>query len=90
MASWVDWQRVVAPHNTTEIQAVETDRGNYLGYVRLVVHRRAEAMLDEPIESVPTEYAKSHCCVTRDEESKMQLMTARYPDYASRRFTDPR
>jgi SAM-dependent methyltransferase len=56
--AWVDWQRVVAPDNTTEIQAVETDRGNYLGYVRLVARRRAEAMLDEPIESVPTEYAR--------------------------------
>ncbi len=56
--AWVDWQRVVAPDNTTEIQAVETDRGNYLGYVRLVGRRRAEAMLDEPIESVRTEYAR--------------------------------
>jgi hypothetical protein len=60
-AGWqggVDWQRVVASDNTTEIQAVETDRGNYLGYVRLVARRRAEAMLDEPIESVPTDYGR--------------------------------
>ena len=56
--AWVDWQRVVAPDNTTEIQAVEADRGDYLGYVRLVARRRAEAKLDDQIESVPARYAR--------------------------------
>jgi cyclopropane fatty-acyl-phospholipid synthase-like methyltransferase len=55
--SWLDWQHVVAPDNTTEIQAVEKDRGNYLGYVRLVARRRADAILEEPIESIPAGYA---------------------------------
>lgn len=55
---WRDWQMVVAPGNIVEIQALEADRGNYLGYVRLVGRRRAEVQLDEPIVSIPTEYAK--------------------------------
>jgi len=55
---WRDWQVVVAPDNAVEIQAVETDRGRYLGYVRLVGRRRAEARLDEPIVSVSSDYTK--------------------------------
>ena len=55
---WRDWQAVVAPDNAVEIQAVEADRGTYLGYVRLAGRRLADARLDEPIVSVSTEYAK--------------------------------
>jgi SAM-dependent methyltransferase len=56
---WIDWQRVVAPHNTVEIEAVEADGGSYLGYVRLVGRRRLEARLDEPIVSMPSAYTKA-------------------------------
>lgn len=52
--AWLDWQRVVAPHNVTEMEAVEADRGNYLGYVRLVGLRRADAKLEDPIVSMPS------------------------------------
>jgi cyclopropane fatty-acyl-phospholipid synthase-like methyltransferase len=55
---WRDWQAVVAPDNAVEIQAVEADRGSYLGYVRLVGRRRAEARLEEPILSLSSEYTK--------------------------------
>jgi SAM-dependent methyltransferase len=55
---WVDWLRLIAPENVTEIQALEADSGGYLGYVRTVGHRRADAPLSEPIVSVPTQYAK--------------------------------
>ncbi|HEY7672018.1 MAG TPA: methyltransferase domain-containing protein [Gammaproteobacteria bacterium] len=55
---WTDWQTVVAPDNTTEIRAVEADRGRYLGYLRLVGGRRAAARLSEPIVSVPSEYVQ--------------------------------
>lgn len=55
---WRDWQTVVAPDNAVEIKAVEEDRGRYLGYVRVVGRRRAEARLDEPIVSVPAQYVK--------------------------------
>jgi hypothetical protein len=33
---WLDWQRVVAPNNEAEMKVLETDCGNYLGYIRLV------------------------------------------------------
>jgi cyclopropane fatty-acyl-phospholipid synthase-like methyltransferase len=55
---WSDWQKVIAPDNAAEIAAVEADRGSYLGYVRLVGRRRAEARLEDPIVSIPSEYAK--------------------------------
>jgi SAM-dependent methyltransferase len=55
---WKDWQLVVAPDNAIELQAVETDRGRYLGYVRVVARRRPDARLDEPIVSVPSEFVK--------------------------------
>lgn len=55
---WLDWHRVVAPHNLEEIQALEADRGRYLGYVRLVGRKRADAQLQEPIVSVPADYNK--------------------------------
>ena len=55
---WMDWQTAIAPDNVAEIQALEADRGSYLGYVRLVGRRRAEARLDEPIVSIPGGYSK--------------------------------
>src|SRR5262249_8997222 len=56
---WLDWHRVVAPNNEVEIKALEADRGDYLGYVRLVGRRNPHAKLADPIESVPTEYTKA-------------------------------
>jgi len=53
---WREWITAVAAHNVVEIQALEADRGSYLGYVRVVGRRRPQARLDEPIVSVPTEY----------------------------------
>jgi SAM-dependent methyltransferase len=53
---WLQWQRTVSPNNSTEIQSVEADRGRHLGYVRAVGRRRAEAKLEEPIVSIPTQY----------------------------------
>jgi len=55
---WRDWVNLVAPDNTTEVNALEADAGRYLGYVRLVGRRRRDARVDEPIVSVPTEYTK--------------------------------
>ena len=42
----------------TEIRAVEADAGSYLGYVRVVGRRRAEAHLLDPFLSVPAQYTK--------------------------------
>jgi len=55
---WVDWLKEIAPENTLEIQTLEADRGNHLGYVRVVGRRRAAAQLDEPVVSIPSEYTK--------------------------------
>ena len=56
--AWIDWQRVVAPDNVTEIQAVEADSGRYIGYVRLVARRRSDARLEDPTVSVATQYTR--------------------------------
>ena len=56
---WVEWHRAIAPDNLQEITALEADRGSYLGYVRLVGRRRADAVLNDPVVSVPVEYRKA-------------------------------
>jgi len=55
---WLDWHSVVAPDNEVEINALEADRGDYLGYVRLVGRRQGQAALTDPIVSVPAQYAR--------------------------------
>ena len=55
---WLKWHRSVAPDNLVEIDAVETDRGDYLGYVRVIGRRRPNVHLDDPIVSVPSEYVQ--------------------------------
>jgi len=55
---WLQWQRAVAPDNEPEIQALEADRGRYLGYVRAVARRRHDVELDDPITSVPVVYQR--------------------------------
>ena len=56
---WLDWHRAIAPDNAVEIQALEADRGRYLGYVRLVGRRHGRVQLDDPIVSVPAQYTKA-------------------------------
>jgi SAM-dependent methyltransferase len=55
---WLDWHRIIAPDNATEIRAVEADSGSYIGYVRAVSRRRVDAQLPEQTVSVSTQYAK--------------------------------
>jgi cyclopropane fatty-acyl-phospholipid synthase-like methyltransferase len=55
---WLDWHRVVAPDNATEIAALEADRGRYLGYVRLVGRRDGRVVLADHIESLPGGYTR--------------------------------
>lgn len=56
---WLDWHRVIAPDNAAEINALEADRGSYLGYARVVGRRRGQAKLENPIVSLPAEYTKT-------------------------------
>ena len=55
---WLDWHKVVAPDNETEIKALEADRGRYIGYVRLVGRRRDQVTLADHIVSMPPQYTK--------------------------------
>ena len=56
--AWLEWQLAVAPDNSVEIRALETDRGEYLCYVRAVARRRPEARLDAPVVQVPPHYVR--------------------------------
>lgn len=53
---WLDWLNVVAPDNQVEIEAIQTDGGNNLGYVRAIATRRDDVPLDEPVVSIPAQY----------------------------------
>jgi SAM-dependent methyltransferase len=55
---WLDWHRAVAPDNEVEIKALEADRGNDLGYVRLVGRRQGRVKLADLPVSVPTQYTR--------------------------------
>jgi cyclopropane fatty-acyl-phospholipid synthase-like methyltransferase len=55
---WLDWHRVIAPDNAAEIKALESDRGDYLGYVRLVGRRQGDVKLADHVVSVPAQYTK--------------------------------
>ncbi len=55
---WLDWHRRIAPDNEVEIMALEADRGQYLGYTRIVGRRRPGVTLSEPIVSIPSAYVK--------------------------------
>lgn len=55
---WRDWLKIIAPENLVEIQSLEADTGNHMGYVRAVGRRRADAPLYDLAVSVPTQYTK--------------------------------
>jgi hypothetical protein len=53
---WKEWLLVVAPDNVTEIETLDADQGQYIGYVRVVARRREGMVLDEPVTSIPCEH----------------------------------
>jgi len=55
---WRDWHKVIAPENGVEIAALEADRGEYLGYVRMIARRRDEVKLEDGITTVATRYVQ--------------------------------
>jgi SAM-dependent methyltransferase len=55
---WLEWIKTVAPDNEVEIKALEADRGESLGYVRVVGRRQDQAKLTDHIVSVPAQYTK--------------------------------
>lgn len=64
---WLDWLRLIAPENATEIRALEADAGRNLGYVRVVGRRRAEAPLYDPVVSIPAQYTKKPLLRSREQ-----------------------
>lgn len=44
---WLDWHRTGWPENLTEIQTLEEDAGQYLGYVRCVGRRNGQVKLED-------------------------------------------
>ena len=64
---WIDWHKVIAPDNGVEIEALESDHGRNLGYVRLIGRRSTQVKFEEQILSVPTQYTKK--LLLRDSES---------------------
>lgn len=55
---WLEWHKMVAPDNHSEIQALEADRGQNLTYNRVVARRRVDVGLEEPIISIPANYVR--------------------------------
>lgn len=55
---WQGWHKLIAPDNTPEIEALEADKGEYLGYVRVVGRRNPTVSLGKHVTSVPTRYVK--------------------------------
>jgi SAM-dependent methyltransferase len=53
---WLTWQQTVSPDNHLEIDAVTSDHGRHLGYVRAIARRRPDVTPDEPITSIPVTY----------------------------------
>ncbi len=60
---WLEWQRTVSPDNAEEMSALEEDRGQYLGYVRVVGGRRHGGKLEDycwpdTLRSAPVDYTR--------------------------------
>lgn len=53
---WLDWHRTIAPDNAVEIDALNVDKGEYLGYVRTVAKKRKGVESADPMLSIPYQY----------------------------------
>jgi len=60
---WLDWHKTAHPTNKPEIETLEADRGQYLGYIRMVGRRRENVKLEDycwpdTMKSFPMDYEK--------------------------------
>jgi cyclopropane fatty-acyl-phospholipid synthase-like methyltransferase len=60
---WAHWHRLAWPNNTQEIEALETDAGRFMNYIRVVGRRREGLKLEayawpDALRSLPTQYEK--------------------------------
>jgi cyclopropane fatty-acyl-phospholipid synthase-like methyltransferase len=68
---WAEWHKVIAPHNQTEIDAIEADQGSNLGYVRAIARRRVEVDLSDPVESISANYTQKE--LLRETAARLQV-----------------
>jgi cyclopropane fatty-acyl-phospholipid synthase-like methyltransferase len=54
---WRRWVERIAPENTVELQALDADAGQTLGYVRAIARRKRSIPIHEPITSIPSNYS---------------------------------
>jgi hypothetical protein len=54
---WLDWLMLIAPENTVEINTLQADQGQHLGYVRAIGRRKPDAPLFDAVPSIPAAYA---------------------------------
>jgi cyclopropane fatty-acyl-phospholipid synthase-like methyltransferase len=55
---WHQWHLAIAPDNKSEIEALEADAGQYLGYTRVVGRKRVGVQLEQPMPSISTHYTR--------------------------------
>ncbi len=55
---WLDWHKIIAPGNSSEIQALEADKGETLAYFRVLARRRQIIDLSEQTKEIATLYKK--------------------------------
>jgi SAM-dependent methyltransferase len=60
---WLDWHRAVSPESSMEARTIEADRGQNLGYIRVVGRRQEDAKLEDycwpnTMKSFPQKYTK--------------------------------
>jgi SAM-dependent methyltransferase len=58
---WLDWYRAAHPHAAGHIETLEADRGEYLGYIRMIARRGVDLRLEEycwpdGLRSLPIQY----------------------------------
>jgi cyclopropane fatty-acyl-phospholipid synthase-like methyltransferase len=59
--AWLEWVQTVQTvyaENSREINALQADRGKFLGYVRMVGRRQPAVHLEDPMTSFPSQYVR--------------------------------
>lgn len=57
---WLEWQKVIAPDNQSEIEAIQTDRGKNLGYVRAFGYRKDDGTWKSLFCQFPLDTQRGH------------------------------
>ena len=55
---WLKWHETICPNNHLEINALKEDKGENLGYVRVVARAHEDAKFTEPVGAIPLNYER--------------------------------